>query len=94
MAHKDHHNKGEAVYGSVTGSRGAAYFVTTDGAGVISCTCSAWRFLTQSIEKRVCKHLAAVFNGSLKLVAPAGAPVSTKAKVEQVAKTRKLGGDL
>ena len=51
-------NGGRDLIAAVTGSRGARYFITTDGDGVISCTCMAWRFQRAPIAARRCKHIA------------------------------------
>ena len=50
-------NGGRDLIAAVTGSRGARYFITTDGDGVVSCTCMAWRFMKLPIARRTCKHI-------------------------------------
>lgn len=50
-------NSGEPLVCSAKGSRGADYFITTDGQGVISCTCMSWRVEKKPIKDRSCKHI-------------------------------------
>lgn len=50
-------NQNQPLVCETEGSRGAKYHITTDGNGVISCTCISWRVMKQPIADRICKHI-------------------------------------
>lgn len=59
----------EPIYGTVIGSKGAHYYVTTDDDGCISCSCPDFMngktARGTAIADRVCKHLRSVLAGDL-----------------------------
>lgn len=47
--------KGMPISGAVK-----QYAITTDGEGIVSCSCPAWKFQTKPIAARCCKHIEEV----------------------------------
>ncbi len=89
MAHvKSNVRKGESVFGSSKGSRGAVYYHTTDGAGVISCTCpdfmSGKTAKGTAVEDRVCKHLRKILAGDYTDFTPAAKAGSARALADEI----------
>ena len=84
---------GQPLFGQSEGSRGAAYFHTTDGAGAISCTCPD--FMTGKsakgtpVPERVCKHLREILAGNYDAFTPHGKQGSALGLADEIKK--KLG---
>lgn len=94
MAHVDQ-NDGRPLHGSVEGSRGATYYITTDGNGVISCTCIDWvtgrTARGRPIAERTCKHIREVIDGTRTLKAIGGTGGVVKGIEVRKDGPRKLG---
>lgn len=91
MAHVNQNVKrGEPIFGSSQGSRGAVYYHTTDGEGAISCTCpdfmSGKTAKGTAVVDRVCKHLKAILAGDYSNFTPAAKTGSARAIGDEIVK--------
>jgi hypothetical protein len=91
MAHtRQNVKKGEPVFGSSQGSRGAVYYHTTDAEGAISCTCpdfmSGKTAKGTAVADRVCKHLRLILAGDYSIYTPQAKAGSARAMGEEIMK--------